>query len=248
MILYWAWPPDGAGHAAKAAAICRHLTNDVLVIRGTDDPRTNMALDHFGIPYTVIERKAEAAQFVYDNHRFDFIVYDDYPGTKFDRYANLYIWRMNRRNRMGGVPTIRVEGAGSMWPVLMLEDHEILSREDARDALGIPQDQFTIIGVTSTARPGVVEAAGPDFLLTPENFWPALKYLRAADHIVGCIGYNLYAEVKYLGIDVTWIKAPNSPDQAIRMFDQFDMEPRVGVGREIAAMIDEMHGQGVMPR
>lgn len=241
MILYWAWPLDGAGHAARAAAICRHLTNEVLVVRGNGDPRHNKALDHFEIPYVVIEDRREAERLMM-SRRDDFIVLDDSPFIQFRKWVNLYIWRLNRPDRMHGTPTIRVEGSGSMWPVLMLEDHEILSREEAREALGLPQDRYTIIGVTSTARPGVVEATEPDFLLTPDNFWPALKYLRAADHVVGCIGYNLYAEVTYLGIDATWIKAPNNPDQAVRMFNPPRQEPQAGVARRLATIIDQMHG------
>ena len=87
-----------------------------------------------------------------------------------------------------------------------------------------------------------MEATEPDFMINPDKFWPALKYLRAADHVVGCIGANLYAEVKYLDLNVTWLKAPYSPDQAVRIFDQFDIEPRKGVARSIAEMIDQMHG------
>jgi hypothetical protein len=241
MIIYWAWPPDGAGHATKTAAICRHLKNNVLVVRGNGDPRINKALDYFDIPYVVIENRSKAENFVL-SHRNDFIVLDDSPFVRFKNWVDVYIWRLNRPQKLPGVPTIRVEGPGSLWPVLMLEDHEILDKHQARRELGIPQDRFTIIGVTSTARPGVVEATEPDFLLTPDNFWPALKYLRAADHVVGCIGYNLYAEVTYLGLEATWIKAPNSPDQAVRIHNPPSQTPQRGCARKVAEMIDQMHG------
>ncbi len=243
MILYWAWPPDGAGHAVRAAAICRHLRNDVLVVRGTNDPRINMALDYFDVPYVVHESKQEAHKFV-ASRAGDFLVWDDYPNTPSDRLVNLYIWRMNRSERIrGSAPMLRMEGPGSLWPILMLEDDEILSREDARDALGIPQDQFTIIGVTSSARPGVVEATDPDFMISPEGFWPALKYLRAADHLVGCPGANLYGEAAYLGISVTWIRAPHAPDQLVRLSGRSASAPQPGVARRFAEMIDDLHGQ-----
>jgi len=245
VILYWAWPPDGAGHAVRAAAICRHLRNDVLVLRGTDNPSINRALDHFGIPYVVHKRKIDAARWVVENHLHDFIVYDDYPGAHgtLDKAINLYLWRMNRVQRPKyPTPTIAIEGPGAMWPVLMLEDHEILSREDARDELGIPQDRFTIIGVTSTSRPGVVEAAEPDFMIDPDRWWPALRWLRAADHIVGCIGANMFGEVAYLDIPVTWIKAPNTPDQAVRIRDQGGWGVQHNAARRLAEVIDQMHG------
>jgi len=245
MILYWAWPPDGAGHAVRAAAICRHLRNEVLVLRGTDDPEINRALNHFGIPYIVHERKVDAAQWAVEKHRGDFIVYDDYPGISadLDRASDLYLWRMNRRDRMMvPTPKVSIEGPGSMWPLLMLDDDEILSKREARAELGIPQDRFTIIGIPSTARGGVVEATEPDFMLTPDKWWPALRWMRAADHIVGCPGANLWGEVAYLGLPVTWIKAPHAPDQSVRIKDVSNPSPRKGVARQVAEIIDQMHG------
>jgi len=245
MILYWAWPPDGAGHAVRAASICRRLHNEVLVVRGSNDPKINRALDHFEIPYVVVNGKAQAAKWVMKHHSNDFIVYDDYPGTSqaLDRAARLYLWRMNRRQRMSSpTPTVAIEGPGALWPLIMLDNDEILSREEARSELGIPQDQFTIIGVPSTARPGVVEAAEPDFMLTPDKWWPALRWMRAADHLVGCIGANMYGEVAHLGIPVTWIKAPNAPDQAVRIKDTSNPVPQVDAARRVAEIIDQMHG------
>jgi hypothetical protein len=229
----------------RAASICRHLNNEVLVLRGVDNPAYNRALDHFGVPYVVHPNKADAAKWVLDTHRGDFIVYDDYPGinAKLDRASGLYLWRMNRRDRMlSPTPKVAIEGPGAMWPLLMLDDDEILSKEEARAELGIPQDKFTIIGIPSTARPGVVEATDPDFMLTPDKWWPALRWMRAADHIVGCPGANLWGEVAYLGTPVTWIKAPNAPDQAVRIKNTSTASVRPNAALNLARMIDGMHG------
>jgi hypothetical protein len=217
----------------------------VLVLRGTDNPQINRALDHFEIPYVVHKNKALAARWVMANHANDFIVYDDYPGVSatLDRASGLYLWRMNRRQKMmSPTPRVAIEGPGAQWPLLMLDDDEILSREEARSELGIPQDEFTIIGVPSTARRGVVEAAEPDFMLTPDKWWPALRWMRAADHLVGCIGANLYGETAYLDIPVTWIKAPHAPDQAVRIKDTSNPVPVKDAARKVAEIIDQMHG------
>lgn len=245
MILYWAWPTDGAGHAVRAAAICRRLRNDVLVLRGTDDPEINRALDHYGVPYVAIPRKIDAAKWVLKHHRGSFIVYDDYPGVtnELDRAAGLYLWRMNRRDRMNSpTPKVAIEGPGSQWPVLLLDDDEILPRGEAREELGLAQDAHITIGVPSTSRPGVVEAAGPDFMLTPDKWWPALKWMRAADRLVGCIGANFYGEAKYLGIPTDFIKAPNAPDQAVRIRAAENTEVQRNAARTVAGIIDQMHG------
>jgi hypothetical protein len=88
----------------------------------------------------------------------------------------------------------------------------------------------------------VVEKTEPDFMLTPDKWWPALKYLRAADHVVGTIGATLYGEVKYLGLEATWIKAPNAPDQAVRMFTGIDVAPSHNGAKRLAEAIDALHG------
>ena len=214
-ILYWAWPADGAGHAVRAAAICRHLKSEVIVLRGTDDPKINRALDHFQIPYITIPSRADAIRFGLANPA-DLFVLDDGCGTALDQVASLYIWRLGRPDKpFRPMPKINIEGPGSLWPLLMLDDDEILSKEEAREDLGWPQGKHLRVGITSTCRPGVVEAQDVDYMLEP---WPALRWMRAADHIVGCIGANLYGEVNYLGLPATWIKAPHARDQSVRIY------------------------------
>lgn len=239
MILYWAFPRDGAGHAVRAAAICRWLENDVVVLRGIDDPDINKSLDHFGIPYEVVENRHNAVRWAMERKGM-MLVLDDRVGTPLDYQASLSIWRVGRPERpLRPLPRVRIEGPGALWPVLMLDDSEILSKEEARDELGLPQDEPIIIGIPSTCRPGLIEESKPDYMLTR---WPALRWMRAADHIVGAPGANLYGEVNYLGIPATWIKAPQARDQIQRLFNPLENTPVPGAARQIAKMIDDMHG------
>lgn len=240
MIVYWAWPQAGAGHAVRAAAICRWLDEDFVVIRGTGNPDINHALDHFAIPYIVDENRDRAIQLV-KNIGAKTVVVDDRANTNLDSLADILIWRLGRPTKSHrGIPMIKIEGPGSLFPVLMLEDREILSREDARDELGVTQDAFLKIGVRSTDRPGVVEALKPDLML---DRWPALKWLAAADHVVGCIGANLYGEVQYLGLPATWIKAPQVKDQAVRIYSPPAASIVIDAAKQVAQIIEGHHGR-----
>jgi len=237
MILYWAWPTDGAGHATRAASICRHFKEEVLVIRGTADPKVNKALEHFGIKYAVFTDKKEAIEFSLA-HKAEKFVLDDAVGSALDKRATVHLWRVGRPSKpIPRVPCIKLEGPGSLWPVLMLDDDEILSKEDAREDLGWPQDKFLTVGITCTSRPGVVESQEVDYML---DRWPALKWMRAADHIVGTMGANLYGEVHYLGIPATWLIAPHTRDQFFRAqataIGQVTPEAALKVARIIEAM------------
>jgi len=237
MILYWAWPTDGAGHAVRAAAICRWIDEDVQVIRGTNDPLINRSLDHFGVPYKVIESRRDAMRYAIE-HPSRTLILDDRCGTVLDRKACLVIWRLGRPERLPRpIPMVRIEGPGSVGPVLMLEDDEILSKQEAREDLGLPQDKFLRIGIPSTSRPGLIENMQIDYLL---DSWPALKWMRAADHIVSAIGANTYGEVNYLGLPATWASAPNARDQSVRICDLPKTPPTKNAARQIAKMISEL--------
>lgn len=240
MIVYWAYPQAGAGHAVRAAAICRWLDSDVLVIRGVDDPDINRSLDHFEIPYAFIETRREAEEIVKAIHPKTLIV-DDRANSPLDEQAEMFIWRLGRPKRSHtGKRMIKIEGPDSIGPILMLEESEILSREEAREDLGIPQDAFIRAGVRSTDRPGIVEAQNPDIML---DRWPALKWMRAADHIVGCIGANLYGEVQYLGLPATWIKAPEVKDQAVRVYNPPKGPITPDAAKQVALIIEGIHAK-----
>lgn len=240
MIVYWAYPQAGAGHAVRAAAICRWLDSDVLVIRGVDNPDINRSLDHFEIPYAVIENRREAEEIVKAIHPKTLIV-DDRANSSLDEHAELFIWRLGRPVRSHtGKRMIKIEGPDSLFPILMLDDSEILSREEAREDLGIPQDEFIKAGVRSIDRPGVVESLEPDIML---DQWPALKWMRAADHIVGCIGANLYGEVQYLGLPATWIKAPQVKDQTVRIFNPPKSPVTPEAAKKVAQIIEGIHAK-----
>lgn len=240
MILYWAWPPDGAGHAVRAAAICRHLDSEVLVLRGNDDPVVNRALTHFQIPFIVIAGRHDAIRFAMEM-RAKTVVLDDAAGTQLDTIASLYLWRLGRPERPHRpMPMIRLEGTGSIWPAVMLEEEEILSREEAREDLGIDQDAHVRASVTSTCRPGLIEAFDDQVDLVLDE-WPALRWMRAADHVVGAPGFNLWGEVHYCGLPATWVKAPHARDQAVRLQVMPRDEPQLGAAKRIAQMIEQIH-------
>lgn len=241
MIVYWAWPQAGAGHAVRAAAITRWLTSEVLVIRGIDNPDINKALDYFSIPYVVIENLREAIEVVKAITPKTLVV-DDRANGHLRDIADLFIWRLGRPTKSHkGTRMINIEGPGSLFPVVMLDESEILTREEAREDLGLDQNAFIRAGVRSTDRPGVVESQNPDIML---DRWPALKWMRAADHIVGCIGANLYGEVQYLGLPATWIKAPQVKDQAVRIFNPPQAEIIPDAAKRIAGIIEEIHARG----
>lgn len=233
MIIYWAWPTDGAGHAVRAAAICRWLDDEVIVVRGTDDPLINRSLDYFNIPYTVMPIKQSAMKWALEQKGT--LILDDRVGTPLDRKAVMAIWRIGRPERPSRpMPVVRIEGPGAVGPILMLTDDEILSKEEAREDLGLPQDKYLKIGIPSTSRPGLVEGLNPDYMLTE---WPALKWMRAADHIVSAIGVNAYGEVNYLGLPATWVTAPHARDQAARIYDLPQTAPTKDAAKKIAQMI-----------
>jgi hypothetical protein len=240
VIVYWAWPQAGSGHAVRAAAICRWLDSEFVVIRGNGDPEINRSLDHFDIPYIVEKDKDKAFELV-RNIGAKTVVVDDRANADVGRLASMFIWRLGRPLRgTRGKPMIKIEGPGSLFPVLMLEDREILTREEAREDLGLDQNAFIKVGVTSIARPGAVESLNPDLML---EAWPALKWLACADHVVGCIGANLYGEVTYLGLPVTWIKAPEVKDQAVRIYDPPVSPITINASQKIAQIIEDTHAR-----
>lgn len=222
----------------RAAAICRWLDSEVTVLRSTDDPNINRALDHFGIPYKVFATRTEAVHFV-EEVKPKTLVLDDRCNSVLDSYASLYIWRMGRPVKpRRPIPMVRIEGPGALFPIVMLDDSEILSREEAREDLGLPQDEPLTIGVPSTCRPGVVESANPDYMLRE---WPAIRWMRAADTIIGCIGANLYGEVAYVDLPARWIKAPNAKDQALRIWEMPQAPVMKDAAKHIATMIEDAH-------
>lgn len=240
MILYWALPTDGAGHAVRATAICRWLDTEVLVLRGIDDPEINKALDHYQIPYKVIPNRTDAIKFAQNFGARTFVL-DDRCNTVLDDLADLYVWRLGRpTSPRRAMRKVRIEGPGSLFPLVLLDESEILSKEEAREDLGLPQDAYLKLGVRSTCRPGLVESQNPDFMI---DKWPALRWMRAADHVVAAIGYNTYAEVAYCGLPATWIKAPHAKDQAVRMWEMPKADITKDVGKTIASMIEGLHGK-----
>lgn len=236
MILYWARPDHGAGHATRAAAICRWLDTDVTVIRGSDNPAFNRALDEYQIPYVVYKSEYEAVQFVKEVQP-RLCVMDAYPKPMLRKISDVCIWRIGRGKPVD-LPTIAVEGPDSLFPVLLLKDDEILTREASRDALGLSQDDEWIFGVRSSGWRDCLKGQNHNYVIEE---WPALKYLRGADHVIGAMGANLYAEVRYLDLPVTWRYSPNSMDQSLRKMAEPSGPIQRDAAQRVAMILDDHH-------
>lgn len=161
MIVYLA-PGSGRGHATRAAAICRHLTTEHVVLT---NPGFNEALDRYQVPYLTadtVEMPGIAAQF-----HPAYVIGDYNPGTvRFDAVCpSLTVWRLGRRMHHGDIPQLRVEGVGGCWPLSLLEPDEILGRDDARQELGFTPGRRYVVAVPSASAPGIAERFRHDYVL-----------------------------------------------------------------------------------
>ena len=179
----------GWGVATRAAAICRWLPDVHVYCSANTEP-----LELHGIPHTVAPPQDLVGV------EFDGFVIAD--GTYNPRFrADAWIWRQGR-----DVPRdcyiVYVEPTGFehqyFWPIVRFTDDEILTREQARDELGWDPDAVLTAKIPSKS--GTFDAEH-DVVL---DRYPAMKYLRAADHVVAACGANTWAEVHQLGIPATW--------------------------------------------
>lgn len=238
MIIYWAWPRSGAGHAMRAAAICRWLGPQVIVVRGINDHTLNRPLEAFEVQHICIPERAEAIEWVRQGKVRTIVVDDRLDGL--EDLADFYVWKLGRpRPAPPGIHLLPIEGPGSFFPILGLTDDEILERFEARTELGLSPTTTMTFGIPSTSHPGLVEVHKPDYMLTE---WPALRYLRAADRLVGCIGTNLLGEARYLNLRTHWIAAPGEADQAMRLREHNPTATQ-GMAQAVAQIIEEHHAR-----
>lgn len=208
MIVYYS-PGRGLGKATRAAAICRHL-DDVLVVRvgQRHDP-----LEWRGVPYITFETKKEAQDFINGLNNVFVIIDEDPNRTITVEQPHDYIYRLGRP-RSNYLLSIEPPGSGILcWPIVSLDDNEILSREEAREDLGFNQTERVEIAIDSASQPLSILRLNPNAYHLQK--YPAMRWMNAADKIYAAAGYNTWAEVAYLELEAEWISVRY--DQKLRM-------------------------------
>ncbi len=221
MRVIWYAPGDGFGKPSRAAAVCRHL-NDAIVVRVGREVRP---LDDAGVPYLRVESRREVPAVIEKLHG-DLVVIDqrpDAPEVQALRLpkTSLHLHRFGRS--FPASPGVVIEGSregwADMWPILYSEP--TISRKLSRRMRAIPDDVHLTVVVPSVAF--------PDYQWPEDSFegdkwtmvlreWPAMELLPAADRVVGAPGYNLWNEVNALGItDVDWTVMSKRSDQEQRI-------------------------------
>lgn len=208
-MICWIAPGGTAGHATRAAAIARHLETPVVVIVS---PGRSQALDESGVSYVEVAW-ADMAPTVADINA-EFVIGDYDPAARGLPLVSpdLWVWRLGRQRT--DLPTLAVEGPGACWPILLLDPEEILDRAAARAELGLDPERHIRMLI-----PGGTD--GGWFMKIPHEVTlerrPALRWLQAADLVIGHIGLNLWSEVTSLKIPARWMVRPDRPDQALRL-------------------------------
>lgn len=221
MRVIWYAPGDGFGKPSRAAAVCRHL-DDAIVVRVGREVRP---LDDAGVRYLRVETRKEVPAFI-DKLQGDLVVIDQRPDAPEVQAlkapkTSLYLYRFGRS--FAEAPGVVIEGSREgwvdMWPILYSEP--VFSRKLCRRMNAIPDDVHLTVVVRSVAF--------PDYQWPEDSFegdkwtkvlqgWPAMELLPAADRVVGAPGYNLWNEVNALGItDVDWTVMEKRPDQELRI-------------------------------
>jgi len=238
VIYYWAWPTWGRGHATRAAAVCRRLDGSHVVIRGTADETLNASLAEYSVPFIVEEDRQFAVEFVRSIVKpTDVLVLDDGDTEDLADLADVYIWRTGRPHVPG---ELDVDFGGEYFPVVLLNDDEILSQADAREALGLDPTTPVRIGIPSWGDERLLVEHRPDMVL---DRTPALRYMRAAAQIIGAAGLNLVSEVSYLGLRARWFANPRSEDQHLRLTSRGSAVPGINRASAVADHIDAIHRQ-----
>ncbi len=206
MIIYYA-PGEGKGKSTRAAAICRSL--DVVEVVTTFND--NEPLDRLGVPYKAFLTERECVNYLNTLENVYLICDVDKSHLKRLKIPYVSVYRFGRSQ---GEYMFSVDPgpADLFFPIIHVDNDQILSREEAREDLGLSQTEHVEMAVRSVARPGIVESKFPNALLLDRD--PAVRWLNAADKVQGAIGLNLYSEVTYLGLEAEWVAL--SPDQKVR--------------------------------
>jgi hypothetical protein len=207
VIVYYA-PGEGKGKSTRAAAICRFL--DVVEVVTTFND--NEPLERLGVPYKAFLTEGECIKYI--NSLESVYIICDVDASRLGKLRHPYrlVYRYGRNRSLDYLFAVDpLPNTKLIFPIVSVD--WVLTREEAREDLGIPQDEYLTLGVKSTSRPGKVEKKWPNAVMLDKE--PAMRWMPAADKVVGAIGLNLYSEVKYLGIDAEWIAL--SPDQRMRL-------------------------------
>lgn len=204
MIIYYTRAP-GRGHITRAAALARRQEEKTFVVHYSD---WTEPLDWAGIPHAKSmfipqEQRQQATKILIDGKDF---------------------------YRMGQCRTPHSSDAIDMetFPTILPFDHEILSREAARDALGLSHDDRVLFAVHNTFEDQITRFAdrAPGFKVIHEFPYPLAIYLRAADAVVGNAGYNLYYETQKVKVPAFLVPADprQANDQILRVRPKFMLE------------------------
>lgn len=222
MRVIWYAPGDGLGKASRAAAVCRHL-DDVIVVRRGSEVRP---LDDAEVPYLKVDTRAEVPALI-EKLDGDCLVIDQrWDASEVLSFKtpkkSLHLHRFGRS--FAPDPGVTLEGSHEgwvdMWPILYLEPEIVLNKTVMRKGFAIPEDAHLTVVVPSVAFPRHVwpedSWIGNQWTVVLRQ-WPGMELLSVADRVVGAPGYNLWNEVNALGItDVRWTPMNKRPDQEQR--------------------------------
>lgn len=117
--------------------------------------------------------------------------------------ADVWVTRFGYPDPPRGVDVLHTEGPGSIWPIVLLDEDEILSRAQARAELDL-DPAANIVALIPSVLFEVNRVHEPHDLVFDR--FPALRWLRAFDRIVGAPG-QLYNEAAVAGVPATWLEA-----------------------------------------
>ncbi len=257
-ILYYACG-GGLGHVTRAAAILRHLhpAITILVLTSVAEP---YPLIHEDLPFRYVAPDEYFSSTVIDivsNSHPQVLLMDVFPlGLRAElteiipklMCKKVFIYRHVRADYRPIItsalpyfdqvilaetadPPLLVENIACQ-PILLREVHELLSRESARQILGVTSNVPVVLGVSSTDNKwtetffpilrkalsftGIsthLSLAAPGY--TGEeavNHYPLLELLPGVDVVVGAGGYNLYHEVHSCGVPAIFLPQPRTID------------------------------------
>jgi hypothetical protein len=220
MIVYFA-PGNGRGHAVRAAAISRRLTQPVTAVVF---PGWNESLALAGVQYVEadgIDAASEAARGL----KPDLVVFDacDDFFSGFGAARSVYV---NRADRCLAPEGRYVWDFSAEQPLPWALPAEVLDRAAARKLLGATTDLPLVASLKSWASPGGLDiygavvrnaTAGIAEVITAPDV-PASEWLAGVDLVFGTPGSNLYWEATGSKVPSVWWTIMESPrDQRVRV-------------------------------
>lgn len=241
MRVIWYAPGEGLGKPSRAAAVCRHL-DDVVVVRAGWH---TAPLDDAEVPYVRVWRRDEVPAAI-EKLDGDLLVVDQRPDAPEvlalkPRITSLYLHRLGRSFAPDPGVTIERsrEGWVDLWPILYKSPENSPPRSESRRMHAIPEDVHLTLVVPSVAhshRWPEDSYAGDKWTKVVRD-WPAMNQLPGADRVIGAPGYNLWNEVNALGLDAQWHYVTNSSrDQELRV----DEPKREYTGNKDRALADHI--------